>query len=701
MSRKESFVAFPELIRVLNHAFDNYLRLEDKTVMRRWTNKQLADALKVPTTYVSYFRCGLKAPNEVQQLAIVDAFFPNEATRYRVNGEEETRATFKARLQEACQMQKESPSGIFLEDLASKRLTLRFATFNYTPLAGTSQSFFEKVSQRFCTFAGIPYTEPTERRGLQDYSNYDVLLNLFDTIDRTLRLKFFRTPARIGLGAVCDKRHSSKSAELQAFLTGQRTSIGITPIVIRGDVGWLHCRHRLGITDPHGLTDLVAPKELASRLIADTNSGKQDIPVVLVDEITALRVLKYMGDQGFYIFPLTSRTVVEEIESFQELPAFYSSFGVQRRNIDFSVFMQDALAQFLSSDVETLARYWLEAARSLTDEIMAVAPLLRNTLESDSAIYNQGISKSTIEAGKDWGAALEWVRYVLHLGVDEIETFLDPLQTQWRAILKRARQLFQSELASRLDEILTTQVAYSVAAIKAFGDDRVDVERQRLRRVFDLDADVHLPLRFRGVTDDTDSLIRDIAISIQSKLRDAPRLDSLCVEDLDGRHLQDYTFNAQRSILRKLQSMYEHFGQDGSVAVDRIERELKLMELKRSVPGILIIAFSPDDKTVLLGSATIVGIDDLSSECEIKFFWVDRPYRDHGIANKIFRRALEVAAREGCERIAAEVLPGSRDVLKILIDHDFRFAPDREPSSPGRYVLVRRVEPSDPGLAGN
>jgi GNAT superfamily N-acetyltransferase len=179
-------------------------------------------------------------------------------------------------------------------------------------------------------------------------------------------------------------------------------------------------------------------------------------------------------------------------------------------------------------------------------------------------------------------------------------------------------------------------------------------------------------------------------------MRQNPRLDTIAIEALDAKQLDASIFNAQRGFLRNLQAMYEKYGEDGAISVLRIEDELKDMLLRGGMLGTLLVAAFPSERSEVLGSAYLIGIDAIS--CELKFLWVEPPYRDHGIASKIFRRAVEVAKRHGCTKVYAELHTALKDVIKMLIDHDFTFTSERQPSAGGRYVFVHNIEPAASSL---
>src|SRR5260370_1062923 len=201
-----------------------------------------------------------------------------------------------------------------LEDLASGPRELKITTSDYAPFSGKDPFFFNKLFERFFYLTGLRHKTNVEN-GLQAYhhADSDVVYGLFDSIDRMLRmnLKFWRFPIRIGLGAVCAEQDRDAWPHIARLLSKPRALVGpadlhirIKPIVVDGEVGHIHCLHTLQIPDEDMI---LIPKldagTLATELLkANTHENRGSaIPVVCVDEFTALmvlKVLKLLGNVG-------------------------------------------------------------------------------------------------------------------------------------------------------------------------------------------------------------------------------------------------------------------------------------------------------------------------------------------------------------------------------------------------------------------
>jgi hypothetical protein len=336
---------------------------------------------------------------------------------------------------------------------------LRVTTINYPPFAGSPRCFFESVFSRFLDLAGIRYDTPTCRVGnrLQDYKNSDFSLGMFDSADRMLTLdrKFWRVPVRMGLGAICLRQHKEHEQAIANLLSNHDAieDLHIVPIVVTNDVGWRHCINRLKFLERHikiKELDSIDISQLAGQLTA-LGKHETQIPVICTDEYTCLHILSELKNVGYSIFPMNSRrTGQDEKESTRrELPQFYCSVGVDGNDREFHEFMQDALEQFVSTEIETTAHSWAELAGELVKKVSVISreqmPAHPRSTQLNTKISHDPSLREVLNIANAW----EWVFYTLSLDLKSIESYPNFNNLPWRPILLRARTLVQIHIADQ------------------------------------------------------------------------------------------------------------------------------------------------------------------------------------------------------------------------------------------------------------
>jgi hypothetical protein len=254
-------------------------------------------------------------------------------------------------------------------------------------------------------------------------------LGLFATIDRALTVRFFPTPIKVGLNGVVLQRDLDgakvRNERLRECLTlrGRHRDL-IFPVVAKQDVGWIFVTKSLEFKEPNvGYVSRVDPQAYAQHL---THLRlRRTVPVAVVDEITALRVLAALqrrGEPAQLLFPLNNESSVQ-VEKI-ELPEFLLSISVARKNTELGEYLSDALRLFLQTEVHSIASMYVDMACELEDLVLAHYPTDKQRNGAAARRELQPIAQA-------------WVEYTFRLREDYLDVYHD-VDLRWLPILKRA-----------------------------------------------------------------------------------------------------------------------------------------------------------------------------------------------------------------------------------------------------------------------
>lgn len=545
-------------------------------------------------------------------------------------------------------------TGCALDDLNSGALPhLDITSLNYQPFAGSDDSFFESVFFRFFDIAGLRFKKLPNRFSFQGSdANAHVVLSLFDSADRMFRLgrRFFRVPIRIGLGAVCLQQHQSDARSISRILSDplrppdQSPDVKVRPVVVEGEVGWIHCVKRLkfgGVDSGERALELEEKfdlETLATRLRVTELKSRPAIPVVVTDEYTSLLLYSHLSGDGCFVFPMNSRRASQDEKDVarRELPQYYCSLAIHRDDSAFGEFMRDALVQFLSTEIETTARSWLALAKALAKKLFDLPHLPCDTTQS-AFVSEHG---SNLYEARRWAYIWEWIFYTLSLDEESIVAFTSATYLPWQPILRRARQLVQQYLAEE-KKMIVQLVDYLWVSPSG---------RDRLCRLLDLrpsrEKDIRTINEHQGAVD---AICGQLIESSPDR-----RIRALDYDPIGSPDPINQT--AARNLMQSVRGMYRQKGHPESCT--RIDREIEEIiagtTLYGGKTGRIIFASSEDDPWVFIGGACVRALD--TPACELRYLWINPSDRGHNAGSQVISRAVEIAKKAGCESIYAEVL---------------------------------------------
>jgi GNAT superfamily N-acetyltransferase len=663
MSKEE--VEFPAVRDVMGREF---VRTRTDPNRKKLTNTQLSKRAHIATGLISLYRQGKKAPDSARAEALASGFFP-KAKAGEPDRFENERKLFLGDLVAASAKREIVRSGDLWEHLADgfPNLEIKISTIAYSPISGDRNCLLESLTGRLLDLCGIPFSEP-EKRAHFDFDKYPdstLFLSLFDSLDRLLKLTFWRTPLRMSLGGICHRRHRAKAESISKVLSVpySKNEDLVRPIVMVHSVGWTHCRNRLKLQDSQlTLMDRaeLSGEKLAMRLIEETERNKTIVPVMCVDELLGFQILNAMGGQGFSVFPMNSRWAAQNIETRRELPQYYLSIAMKRgRSERFQAYLREALVQFLSTEVQTTANLWVLVAKTLLAETANL---------NHFPYYPPG--SLPLNKAQQWRLAWDWVKFTLHLDRMSIASYVDSAGLPWKPILESAAEQMKRYFAANEETIIAPQVDLSLARIQA-GHASTSSELDRLFDLFECQTDIGAGRYPEG----RNELIRTVHLRLLGRFREF-RLDSVREFDpADTTQTAQADHFAARSLLRNLQGLYEAMNKLESVA--RIEDEMKnLGTAYGGNRGRIILARSDEEDARVLGLICLA-VNDFGQgkEAELRYIWVDSNYRHFGIGNRLTEYGIKLARDLGCVAVFAEILPELRDAVTLTQRYNFKLVP--------------------------
>jgi len=380
------------------------------------TTKEVAEELSLKQSRVAAWRAGQRAPDKKQSEALAALLRPTSTDDQTNMVVQLTKAVAKFKLS-------------MLDDLASGGRKLKFGSTSYSG----GEGFLDTFLKRFLHIAGIDGEEISrddDAISLKDQlsaGEVDLGLGLLATIDRALTIRFLTTPIRVGLNAVVLDESLSRRPltpkQLRDALT-QKTSVKdaqqqILPIVMKDEVGGTYIRKTLRF-DP-AMVDFVEKfqytlygKQLRSREQRFGGDSTARVPVAVLDEVTALYVLRYLQQEkrpARLIFSLDDSDSVKDEK--KDLPEFLVSMSLNRKNTELIDYLTDALRLFLRTEIETIASYYVRFFHEL-----------------------ETLAKETVSTA----AARRWAEYTFGISEGYLAIHED-VDLPWSVILKRASML--------------------------------------------------------------------------------------------------------------------------------------------------------------------------------------------------------------------------------------------------------------------
>lgn len=721
-------------------AFSNYKEAKRKpskkqvpSMAQSWVKELRKDEAKIP---------------QIQQ-RLKDAGFKSALVAADGKLEAEIRQFLLAtRLPSAMASLQVSTSGLKSEVLVS--------SLEYGVFSGGSGTFFNRVSDRFFNQVGAepvstPQTLGTTESALEN-GDIHVALSYFAAPNR-IKARFYTTPLKVGLGAVTHIRYFDEVGDIADSLHAEQgAGKPIRPIVARHEVGYTYCRHSLHyfenkepvpggmvVIDTLTVKDLKAALDGALKVAIETaqqapsggNSAPIPVPVVVVDQYTALQLFREMGDNGLFCIPLASEDAIRKSSALRELPVFFMSFAFPRKKEEeeFWNLMRESLDLFLGTEVHTTASALAETFWRLEDEVLDAIGNLRGWSIEQGAWTR---SREPLKEHEKRIIAREFALRTFSLdrfSFDKPEVY----SNAWLAILKRARDLVLRETVEDKDGRSKLQEAvYFILGGTELDRSKRDGKPKRLENAG------QMKLLTRYIDDDSLSIDtcrgRDEAelfSLVKERLTDneAPKETieprEVAPDQLDWGSRADPQVVGVHEVLNQLSDMYRKLGDPlilpnaerkklaagaprvGVRVADKIREDLEQkFEAKgrRYLQIVLAMASRPGESPdrekcvgLVLIMETKAGANLARKEkcCEIKYLWVTNKYRQKNIPQLLLGRALDWCKREGYESVRACVLPQLEVAIERFRQIGFkpydeeRIFYDRE--APGRLVFRRML----------
>lgn len=447
---------FPRLKEVLK------AELRQQYPTARPTIQALAKKADMPTSTLQMYLDGRRfPPTDVAVNRLLKCFYDEDCPE-RTLLAEQIKAAEKSK----------SPTRRVMDRRTARNRPLRVGALKHPPLSGFEAFAGRLFSNRYLAL-GEMKTEPqppdrTEYTSIESLQadvqqmKIDVVLGLLSTVDRAMRLRFVaQTPTRVSLGAVCHINNARHIPRLRELLSGEPSHAPglrkFRPVVVRHEVGWIHCLRRLGY-DESDVTLVDRLDEAAFKKVLEDAEEKSSnlVHVVVVDELTSIRVLGKMDGQGLPVIPLSTERSLRDCPSRFEMPVYSVGIAIARTLEDVAESTAEALPIFMQNDVERIARDYLwtyERLEELIEEHTGKVPLEYLDHFGDHESWVGGPAghhdltaddRRLIEVAARQSLARRWARTVLRLTREDIDAYESPLP--WRPIMHRTRQMLNRRL---------------------------------------------------------------------------------------------------------------------------------------------------------------------------------------------------------------------------------------------------------------
>ena len=404
------------------------------------SSKAIAAHVNCSSSLVNAWRSGQRVPSNEQVRQLAKYLFPKHSEKQR---------WLERELNHARDPQRAS----LLKDLDLNNRALRVASTSRSSYG--RKGFLDQFIVRFFRLAGIQYRF-IERDELSDLKEQlvqeeiDVGVGIFATLDRSLLIKFFTTPIRVGLNAVVldeTLRRTGLGVKLLRSilapeeLESSEPNPRVAPIVVQGDVGSIYATKTLGFNESNlefaanhhysAYCETVIEKERQH-----AKAGLLKAPVALVDDITALYVLRFLDKQGAsgrLVFPFST----EESAALEKkwMPEYLVSISIKRTNVELVDYLRDALRLFLRTEVQMISSFYKDVCTQFEDLATELRIGERSWEEDD-------LSKITgmhVE-GDNRASARAWVEYAFGLSRNQLEVHQD-FELPWKPILQKSKNM--------------------------------------------------------------------------------------------------------------------------------------------------------------------------------------------------------------------------------------------------------------------
>ncbi len=399
-------------------------------------------------------------------------------------------------------------------DRAASGGELRVRTSNNPPFSGSEDSFLDTITNRLFSLASLNKREedaemPKHISDVRDaiwLNETDLAVGYVATIDRALVIDFIPMPLRVCLAGVIGERDKNERNLVEEVLTRKRgVSSRLRPIVVKNDIGFIHVLKTLeyqpdevDVLENANVRDIVAA--FRSALNRGDAAGERKIPVIVVNEFVAFRILDEMEFTAIPVLPLSSR---EAACARSEVPAYFLSLlGCGRRPAELRKTITQLLLLFLGTEIEFTSR-----------SLEALSFKLMGQVERASRHYEEyGNKEDPAGKARRFIAAYNWTLYNLCLDQYSLENSINS-GLPWKVIWKRGREHVLANLWNRWGQEITAQINLMS------GPEELPTTEKKFHKLCEsLDLPIQLTRQNEYVLEDRDILVR----TIQNALQGAP-----------------------------------------------------------------------------------------------------------------------------------------------------------------------------------
>jgi transcriptional regulator with XRE-family HTH domain len=406
------------------------------------TSKAIATATGQSISLVNAWRSGQRLPAAGQVRKLAKYLFPKNTERQRW-------------LERSLDRAREPQKATLLKELEQNSRTLRLGSTSRSTYgrAGLLDQFFA----RFCRLSALAYhfigrDELVDLKEQLEQDEVDIGIGIFATLDRSMMIKFFTVPLRVGLNAVVLEntlvRTGMEIGKLRDALAPEELgatsepNLNITPVVVQSDVGGIYASKTLGF----GESDLAFPtnhhySSYGEKLIEEERHyatiNIKKTPVAIVDDITAIYILLFLDKRRIgarLVFPLSNELSAGGKKKW--MPEYLVSIAVKRTNLEIVDYLRDAFRLFLRTEVQMISSFYADACIQFEN------------LASELSVGNRSWSQPG--AGEDPNTATgisrdrarAWVEYTFGLTKNQLELHQD-FELPWKPILQNSKRLYQ------------------------------------------------------------------------------------------------------------------------------------------------------------------------------------------------------------------------------------------------------------------
>jgi GNAT superfamily N-acetyltransferase len=590
---------------------------------------------------------------------------------------------------------------------------LHVSTLNYGIFSGGPDKLFEKIFNRYISQLG--YKTKTETR--KDFKvdrqfrsgEIHVALCYFQHVSRT-EARFTPTPLRINLAAVCHARHKGSITEIAKTVADVPSDCKIHPIVVSNEAGYLYCRNTLNHDDSKPWS-VVKEYDLDTLQGLLSEGGEKDaIRTVIIDEYSALLLLRKMGPDGLLASPLTSNKSTRYSVYRRELPQYFMSFATPNRN-PFSEFFGRTFSMFLRAEQESTARALVNVFWELEKQVFEAMRFQGNW--SGDAYDDRSLSEVK--------ARIQARQYAMYtFGLDEFNTASPQgLAEDWRRIIQRARDIVRAEtVTSELEQTEKFIGAVLGQASNSFAQLERPEQMKDLREYFDPELSM---ADYRGRYQD--EIVERITAKLKGEEAEEERIEifPIAPESANWNDASDENLRGVQSLLHRLADMYWELPSvaDGKSVAERILGEssgtkrmlrykqilLAVAKTKRTIQyaGIICIRENPGclptDFKDYNEEPSEASRKHLEKTCELRYLMVSERYRHQNVSRLLLGKALSWCRDQKCETGEAKyeyawlaILPQLEEAIARVLQMRFRGADERlyHGAFPeGRFVFER------------